>query len=238
MSVTIRPCVESHGTNVLSGPCCSGGWPRWASARSSDPRSRGRSAHSSTTSPRIALTCARRPKRSKRAAKVRALRSANSACSHGRSDAAIRCTVPRTVHVRKSGAARSALRVRPGTRERSASAAARRSCAWTPMTARAASSALEHALAGVRRCAARRTQRKRWSLSTTECAHDATISGVQPTSSAPPLTTGRASPLTTGFARNVHAADAALGAGGADRARPLSPGSQSRCWVRGRLTRP
>ena len=47
--------------------------------------------------------------------------------SQGRSDAAIRCTVPRTVHVRRSGAARTALRVRPGTRERNARAAARRS---------------------------------------------------------------------------------------------------------------
>ena len=145
--------------------------PALLSARNNDARSRGRSAHNSTTSPRIALTCSTTPKRLKRAPNTRALRSANSACSHGRSDSAIRCTVPRTVHVRSSGAARTAPRVSPGTRERSASSAARRSWAWTPITARAASSALAQAVAGVSRCVARRARRNRSSASTPQCSH-------------------------------------------------------------------
>ncbi len=62
------------------------------------------------------------------------------AAHHDTSDAAIRYTVPRTVRVRTRAAARSAPRVRPSTRERNASAAARKSCACTPITVRAASS--------------------------------------------------------------------------------------------------
>lgn len=97
--------VESQGTNVLIGPCSSDGWPRSMSARSSDGRSRGRSPQSWATSPRMAFTSSTMPKRSKRAPNTRAFRVANSACSQGRSDAAIRCTVPRTVQVRRSGGA-------------------------------------------------------------------------------------------------------------------------------------
>jgi hypothetical protein len=96
---------------------------------------------------------------------MRALRSASSAWSHGRSDCAIRCTVPRTVHVRTSPAARIEDRVSPGTRERRASTEARRSWAWTPITARAASSTVAHTVAGVSRCAAKRARRKRSSAS-------------------------------------------------------------------------
>lgn len=60
-----------------------------------------------------------------------------------------------------SGAACTARRASPGTRERSASCAARRSWACTPITARAASSALAHAVSGVNSCAARRARQCR-----------------------------------------------------------------------------
>jgi len=49
--------------------------------------------------------------------------------------------------------------------------AARRSCAWTPITASAASSALWHAVAGVSRCAARRRARRLWSTSIGKSLH-------------------------------------------------------------------
>ena len=75
-------------------------------------------------------------------------RGAHSACSQARSSGAIRCSVPRTVHVRTRPASRTAARVSPGTRERSASPAERTSWAWTPHTARAASAAEDAAAEG------------------------------------------------------------------------------------------